>query len=372
MSALLNLFNSSVPIRHLKVWVLAPSINNPDPNLAYYYDFSQSIAEYTSVFTSLNIPWKWQPVSLDDYKDIIQEIVAESAGGNYFPLVLNLCDGDEINGAPGISVIKALEFENIVYTGAAFDFYEITTSKIPMKKAFDKAGIPTPKWVAINDTKFNAEEILRILGKPLIVKPAVSGGSLGVGVKNVVNDSNALNIQLDKMFEGFRGWNLVTDGIIAESFIEGPEYTVLIVGSYHQPEFAKIYPPVERVFHPSLPEQEKFLSFDRLWEIYEEESPMPSEENFYEYQLCDPEIQIGIKKIAWDAFAALNGTGYTRVDVRVDKHTGQANVLEVNAQCGISEDENFTSIGAILKYTNQTFTELVIHIINDAFARRKN
>ena len=147
---------------------------------------------------------------------------------------------------------------------------------------------------------------------------------------------------------------------------------VLIVGSYHQPEFAKIYPPVERVFHPSLPEQEKFLSFDRLWEIYEEESPMPSEENFYEYQLCDPEIQMGIKKIAWDAFAALNGTGYTRVDVRVDKHTGQANVLEVNAQCGISEDENFTSIGAILKYTNQTFTELVIHIINDAFARRKN
>ena len=269
MSALLNLFNSSVPIRHLKVWVLAPSINNPDPNLAYYYDFSQSIAEYTSVFTSLNIPWKWQPVSLDDYKDIIQEIVAESAGGNYFPLVLNLCDGDEINGAPGISVIKALEFENIVYTGAAFDFYEITTSKIPMKKAFDKAGIPTPKWVAINDKKFNAEEILRILGKPLIVKPAVSGGSLGVGVKNVVNDSNALNIQLDKMFEGFRGWNLVTDGIIAESFIEGPEYTVLIVGSYHQPEFAKIYPPVERVFHPSLPEQEKFLSFDRLLEIYE-------------------------------------------------------------------------------------------------------
>ena len=81
---------------------------------------------------------------------------------------------------------------------------------------------------------------------------------------------------------------------------------------------------------------------------------------------------MGIKKIAWDAFAALNGTGYTRVDVRVDKHTGQANVLEVNAQCGISEDENFTSIGAILKYTNQTFTELVIHIINDAFARRKN
>jgi len=79
-----------------------------------------------------------------------------------------------------------------------------------------------------------------------------------------------------------------------------------------------------------------------------------------------------IQQISWDAFAAVKGTGYTRVDVRVDKHTGIVYVLEVNAQCGISEDENYTSIGAILKYANQSFTELVIHIINDAFTRRKN
>ena len=94
-------------------------------------------------------------------------------------------------------------------------------------------------------------------------------------------------------------------------------------------------------------------------------------DNFYEYQLGDPAIQMDIQKVSWEAYAAVNGTGYTRVDVRVDKHTGQPHVLEVNAQCGISEDENFTSIGAILKYANQSFTELIIHIINDAFARRR-
>ena len=372
LSSLRHLFYPFVPIGHLKVWVLAPSIDNPDPNLAYYYDFSQSIEEYTRVFESLDIPWKWQPVTLDNYKKIIQEIAGERDKAIHFPVVLNLCDGDEINGAPGVSVIKALESKKLIYTGANDDFYEITTSKIPMKKAFDEAGVPTPKWTAIKDKNYNAEEMIQQLGSPLIVKPAVSGGSLGVGIKNVVNDTTALATQLDKMFEGYRGWNLATDGIIAESFIEGPEYTVMIVGSHHQPEFAKIYPPVERVFHSSLPEQEKFLSFDRLWEIYEEESPMPSEENFYEYQLGDPSIQLDIQRVSWEAYAAVNGTGYTRVDVRVDKHTGQAHVLEVNAQCGISEDENFTSIGAILKYANQSFAELVIHIINDAFARRKN
>lgn len=372
MKTLQNLFSPLVPIENLKVWVLSPSINNPDPNLAYYYDFSQSIVEYTNVFNSLNIAWKWQPVSLEDYEKIIQEIVSERDNGIYFPIVLNLCDGDEINGAPGISVIKTLDTKDIVYTGATAFFYEITTSKIPMKKAFDLACVPTPKWIAINDKNHDAEEILKILGNPMILKPAVSAGSLGVGVKNVVNDTNAIKEQLSKMFDGYRGWNLATDGIVAESFINGPEYTVLIVGSYNQPEFAKIYPPVERVFHSSLPEQEKFLSFDRLWEIYEEESPMPLEENFYEYQLCNPLIQDKIQKISWDAYLAVKGTGYTRVDVRIDRHTGLVYVLEVNAQCGISEDENYTSIGAILKNTNQSFTELIIHIINDAFTRRKN
>lgn len=32
------------------IWVLAPDIETNDPNLSYYYDFSQSIKEYTAVF----------------------------------------------------------------------------------------------------------------------------------------------------------------------------------------------------------------------------------------------------------------------------------------------------------------------------------
>ena len=371
MTALINLFYPFVPVGHLKVWVLAPALNNPDPNLAYYYDFSQSIEEYTQVFSNLDLPWKWQPITLDNYESIIQEIANERQTGKFFPVVLNLCDGDEMNGAPGISVISALNKKQLVYTGADEYFYDITTSKIPMKKAFDEAGVATPKWEAIRDNNINAKEIFKKLGSPLIVKPAVSGGSLGVGVKNVVETEHELEIQLAKMFEGYRGWNLSSDGIVAESFVEGPEYTVMIVGSHTHPEYAKIYPPVERVFHASLPEKEKFLSFDRLWEIYEEETPMPEDENFYQYQLGDESIQMAVQKVSWDAYVACNGTGYTRVDVRIDNKTGEAYVLEVNAQCGISEDENYTSIGAILKYANQSFTELVIHIINDAFARRK-
>ena len=365
-------FSPIIPLEKLKVWVLAPYLITNDANIDYYYDFSQSIEEYTKTFAALNINWQWQPVTMNDYAAIIDDIAAEKEAGIFFPLVFNICDGDEINGTPGISVVKLLEEKGLVYTGSDEYFYNITTSKIPMKEAFDKHYVPNARWEAIKIKEQYTNGIFDRLGTPIIVKPSVSGGSMGVGIKNVVENKAELNEQIYKMFDGYRGWNLAADGLIAESFITGPEYTVLIVGSYDKPGEANIYTPVERIFHPSLPDKEKFLSFDRLWEIYEDEEPMPNEGNFYEYEIPAAALIDAIQKISWDAYVACKGKGYTRVDVRMDSATKKLYVLEVNAQCGLSEDENYTSIGAILRVSNKTFAELVIEIINDAFVRKLN
>ena len=368
--AVFNPLMSSFSNHQIKVWVLAPLLETCDANIDYYYDFSQSIAEYENAFTELGIEWKWQPVTIKDYTDIIELIAKEKDFGNKTPVVFNLCDGDEINGTPGISVVKLLEEKGLIYTGADEYFYNITTSKIPMKRAFDRAKVPSAKWKAIRDKDQNLKNIFDNLGSPVIIKPSISGGSMGVGIKNVVHDQTELQEQVNKMFAGYRGWDLASDGLIAESFITGPEFTVLISGSYNNPKDAKIYMPVERVFHDSLPEQEKFLSFDRLWEIYEEEAPMPEDGNFYEYALPDAALIDEIKKISWDAYVATRGCGYTRIDVRMDKETGKLYVLEVNAQCGLSEDEDYTSIGAILRFSQNSYAELLAEIINDAFSRR--
>ena len=276
-----------------------------------------------------------------------------------------------MNGTPGVSVVQLLEKKGLVYTGSDEYFYRVTTSKIPMKQAFEAAGVPTPKWEAIRSPKQSIECIFSRLGSPIIVKPAVSGGSMGVGIKNVVSSYEELNNQVQQMFAGYRGWNLAADGLLAESFIKGPEFTTLIVGSWRRPDLCKVYTPVERVFHSSLPDTEKFLSFDRLWEIYEEEAPMPGEDSFYEYQEPDQQLQERIKQISLDAYLAVKGTGYTRVDLRMDSQTGKLYVLEVNAQCGLSEDEDYTSIGAILRLSNESFTGLVMEIINDALERKR-
>ena len=349
------------------IWVLAPHLESDDPNIQHYYDFTQSIVEYTKVFEELKAEWKWQPVTMDNFKTIIRSI-AESKNGKT-PLVLNLCDGDEVNGTPGVSVIYELEKYGLIYTGSDAHFYTITTSKIPMKKAFDKAGVSSASWRVITDKKGSTKGICKRVGTPIIIKPAVSGGSMGVSVKNVVNSEDELTERVEEIKKGYRGWNLLADGLFVEQFIAGPEYTTFITGSSDDPENCIVYEPVERVFHQSLPETERFLSFDRLWEIYEDETPMPQNENFYEYRSVELSLIPALKQLSYDAYKACGGKGYTRIDIRQDSSTGKLYMLEVNAQCGLSEDEDYTSIGAILKVSNVSFTQIITEILKDALRR---
>jgi len=350
-----------------KVWVLAPHLESDDPNIKFYYDFTQSIAEYTRVFTELRAEWAWQPVTIDNYKDVIREIATSKNGKT--PLVINLCDGDEVNGAPGISVIHELEKHGLIYTGSDADFYRITTSKIPMKKAFNEAGVPTANWRVINEKQGSIRGICKRVGTPLIIKPAVSGGSMGISIKNVVNSEEELTRRAVEIYKGYKGWNLLADGLFVEQFINGPEFTTFITGSYDDPENCKVYEPVERVFHEALPDNERFLSFGRLWEFYEEEASLPGGDYLYDYKPAQPALVPALKKLSLDAYVSCKGTGYTRIDIRQDTASGKLYVLEVNAQCGLSEDADYTSIGAILKVSDISFTEVIVEILKDALRR---
>ncbi len=354
-------------LKPYKIWVLAPYLETNDPNIQHYYDFTQSIQEYTKVFDELKVEWEWQPVTMLSYKKVIRMIAKIESGKT--PIILNLCDGDEINGTPGVSVIKELDRYDLIYTGSDVHFYNITTSKIPMKRAFDKAGVPTANWRTISEKKGTVKGLARRIGTPIIIKPAVSGGSMGVSVKNVVQTEEELLERIHDIYKGYHGWNLLVDGLFVEQFISGREFTTFITGSADDPEYCKVYEPVERVFHESLPQAERFLSFDRLWEIYEDEAPMPGNGNFYEYRSVSPELIPGLKKLSMRAYRACRGKGYTRIDIRQDEQTGKFYLLEANAQCGLSEDEDYTSIGAILKASSVSFTEVIAEILRDALRR---
>lgn len=346
--------------------VLAPQLETTDENLKHYYDFDANIKEFEKAFKNLNIAYQWQYVTLANFREVIDRI-AEPVNG-LSPVFLNLCDGDEVNGAPGISVIRYLEEKKLVYTGARENFYYLTTSKITMKEAFDRNNIPSAPWYAITRQDQNINDVFRITGSPIIVKPAISGGSMGLGIKNVVNNDPDLSALIRELYSGYHGWDFTFGGLVAEKFITGPEFTTFITGSFNRPDSLHVYQPVERVFNKRLPDHEKFLSFDRLWETYEDEKPCGNGvyEDFYNYFKPDPILIDKINRLTIDAYCAVEGTGYGRVDIRMDQETGDMYVLEVNAQCGLSEDENYTSIGAMVRLGDKSYSDMIAAVIEDA------
>lgn len=353
------------------VWVLVPHLDTDDENLAWYCDFKQSRAEFRRAFAVLGIPWRWQRITLADREAVVARIARSAEKRDV--TVFNLCDGDETNGVPGLSVIHALERAGLRYTGADAPFYEGTTSKIDMKRAFDLAGVPTAAWEVVpRDGKGAAQLLARLGGGPVIVKPAISAGSMGVTTKSVVRSAAELREQLQRLRMGYHGWDLTGGGVLAERFVTGREFTTFIVGNHDAASRRLVYPPVERRFNARLPMEERFLSFDRLWGMYETEDPVGGyerDEDLWRYVPVPRNEAARIREVSWAAYEAVGGRGYGRVDLRQDATTGELAVLEVNAQCGLSEDELYTSIGAILKFAGRPYAHAVAAIL--AAARQR-
>ena len=351
----------------LLVWVLVPYIETDDPTIQYYNDFESGKAEFDRAFAELGLPFRWERVTMRSYRDVIDRITASSQG--HRPIVFNLCDGDELNGSPGLSVIKYLDQVGMPYTGSDQHFFDITTSKIVMKEAFERAGVPTSPWEVIPPTMKQVNGVFKRIAGPLILKPAVSAGSLGIGCKNVVASRGELNERLAELRNGVHGWSLADGGLFVERYIAGREFTTFIIGNGRSPDLGIVFPPVERVFNAKLPPNEQFLSFDRLWEFHESEAPVNEGESLWEYAPVPADLSARVCDMSWAAYAAVGGSGYGRVDLRMDAETGELFVLEVNAQCGLSEDENFTSIGAILRFANTSYSRIVHGILEEALRR---
>jgi D-alanine-D-alanine ligase len=66
--------------------------------------------------------------------------------------------------------------------------------------------------------------------------------------------------------------------------------------------------------------------------------------------------------LAIRAYCAVRGTGYGRVDIRMDQKHGSLYVLEVNANCGLSSDEQ-SSVGKILELSGYSFVDLIGEIL---------
>ena len=80
-----------------------------------------------------------------------------------------------------------------------------------------------------------------------------------------------------------------------------------------------------------------------------------------------PEQAAALVDTAKRAYIATWGYNYGRVDIRFNKKTNEYQVLEVNANCGLSGDTE-TSCGSILGASGQSFAKLIETILEQALA----
>lgn len=359
-----------IPAGPVSVWAFIPYWLVGGELKSQSYDTPQTRQELADVFGALGLDWQWVPITRENLDDTVEALLGSADG--HKPLVLNYCDADPVFGGPGIDVIHKLEEQGLAYTGAGAAFYDLSTSKILMKEAFLRAGVPTAPWAVIADPERDTLGLCERLGVPLFVKPIVSAGSFGLSIRSVVYTDEQLRGRVEELLNGPYQREYREGGLFVEKFINGPEFTVLILGMFDSPDSIRVFPPVERAFNTTLPEEERFFSFDRYWELYKEESPPPDGKRLYEYQPVTGPLRERLEDLALRAYCAVGGTGYGRVDIRMDRQTGELLVLEVNANCGISADENESSTGQILKWGGITFAQLMSEMLLGGLLRNNN
>lgn len=363
----------SVPSSKLFVWVFIP-YRIQEQELSSEYDNPGYRQGLVDVFAELGLKWKWQPITLENMYAVVEEVAASR--NKYISVVLNYCDGnDEIDGYPGVSAIKLLEAKDIIFTGGDSNFFHLTTSKIWMKRAFREASVATAPYEVISNPS-RVQGVCDRLGTPLLVKPALAYGSIGISLESVVESDEQVSKQVQRLLQGVHEMQFPPDSIFVERFISGREFTVFLLGDSQQPESLKIYPPIELVFQSSLPETQQFRSYDNFWGEHLEECSSSSSEPFYHCQPVASDLSEKLCDLSKRAYCAIGGNGYARVDIRMDKDSQELFVLEVNANCAISSipltdfsDLNQTSLGTILHLAGIPFAQLMSEIIAEAFAR---
>lgn len=102
------------------------------------------------------------------------------------------------------SIQTALELAGVPYVGSPPAACHLAWDKVTAKLLVDRAGVTTPRWVALSAATFRElahgpliDGVARRLGLPLVVKPARSGSTLGM---SGVEDPRDLPAALVKCF----------------------------------------------------------------------------------------------------------------------------------------------------------------------------
>lgn len=232
------------------------------------------------------------------------------------------------------SVQGALEYMGIPYTGSKVLGSALSMDKTRSKQIFSSLGLPTAPFEVVEKQSYQESEAGNILSKlhgKVMVKPANEGSSIGMAKAETAIE---LNAALNSAFE-------YDSEVLVEAWINGPEYTITILGDVALP-----------VIHMETPR-----------EFYDYEAKYQSSTTQYHCP-CDltAEQESELGQLALRAFKATNAKGWGRVDVMKNAQ-GQWQVLEVNTVPGMTETSLVPKSASVF---GLSFSELVSRIVEMA------
>ena len=236
-------------------------------------------------------------------------------------LVYNLCEGVHGVALWEDHVVATLEFAGIPFTGAGSWTIAASRRKAVANTILAQAGLPIPVWT-VAQGKVSDDFPL-----PAIVKPAAEDASAGLDKTSVCTDRKALRARVAAMTEQF-------DEVMVQQYVTGREFNVGFVGTRTL--------PVSEIDFTGMPEGSwPILTYAAKWHT-------GSAEDVGSVPVCPAQISQRladrVTSTAEAAWAALQGSGYGRVDLRVDEQ-GHPWVLEVNPNPDITDSAGLSRMG---------------------------
>lgn len=237
------------------------------------------------------------------------------------------------------TVQGALELLGVPYTGSGVMASSMAMDKVMTKRVWRAEGLPTPNHVLLHPSQIDtvsAQELVAILGLPLIVKPAREGSSIGVTkVQHAKDLRNALLAAA-----------ACDHDILCEQCIVGDEVTCPVLGAGDEARAL----PLIRIVAPdgNYDYQNKYFTDDTQYLV---PSGLSSAE--------EADIQALVVK----AYQVLGCRGWGRIDVMIDGVTRQPYLLEINTSPGMTSHSLVPMSAAV---DGMDYQALCVHLLVDA------
>jgi len=258
--------------------------------------------------------------------DVGETVIDELSEGNYQRAFIVLHGrGGEDGTMQGL-----LELMSVPYTGSGVMASALAMDKLKTKQIWLAMGLPTPDFCII-DSEESCNLALQKLALPLIVKPVLEGSSLGMS--KVEREEELIPAwQKARQFGGT---------VIAESWIEGNEYTAAILND-------QVLPMIK------LKTSHKFYDYDAKYDADDTQYICPCG--------LPEERESELGELAKKAFAAVNASAWGRVDFMVDEN-GQPWLIEINTVPGMT---SHSLVPMAARQAGFSFEDLALNILTMA------